>query len=69
MENRWSDEAAKGIDDLSLLAYRSRLLGEPEIVNPGGGNTSIKRRLTDFRGREIDVLTVKASGSDLAGIT
>lgn len=68
MENRWSVEQARGLDELSLLAYRSRLLGEPAIVNPGGGNTSIKRRLTDFRGREVDVLTVKASGSDLAGI-
>jgi len=69
MENQWSDEAATGLDGLDLLAYRSRLLGGPEFVNPGGGNTSIKRRITDFQGRQTDVLTIKATGTDLATIT
>jgi len=64
MENQWSDEAATGLDGLDLLAYRSRLLGGPEFVNPGGGNTSIKRRITDFQGRQTDVLTIKATGTD-----
>ena len=36
------------------------------LVNAGGGNTSAKLTETDFRGREIAVLRVKASGFDLA---
>jgi rhamnulose-1-phosphate aldolase/alcohol dehydrogenase len=34
----------------------------------GGGNTSIKTREQDHRGREIDVLRVKGSGSDLKSV-
>jgi len=69
--NRWSDvEAAALKDELALLAYRSRLLGEDvTIVNRGGGNTSAKRILQDHRGETVSVLTVKASGFDLRGIT
>lgn len=70
MENRWSEDAARGLDDLGLLVYRSNLLGaDPTVVNRGGGNTSVKRQVTDFRGRTVDVLTVKASGYDLRTIT
>src|SRR3712207_8563648 len=36
--------------------------------NFGGGNTSTKARERDHAGREIDVLWVKGSGSDLATI-
>ncbi|MEK7217265.1 MAG: bifunctional rhamnulose-1-phosphate aldolase/short-chain dehydrogenase, partial [Chloroflexota bacterium] len=38
-------------------------------MNRGGGNTSVKRRVVDFRGREVDVLTVKGTGYDLRTIT
>ncbi|MBI4498528.1 MAG: bifunctional rhamnulose-1-phosphate aldolase/short-chain dehydrogenase [Chloroflexi bacterium] len=70
MEDRWSEAAARGLDDLGLLVYRSNLLGaDPTVVNRGGGNTSVKRRVQDFRGRTVDVLTVKASGYDLRTIT
>ncbi len=66
-ENRWRAEAAAGLDELGLLVYRSNLLGrDPTLVNAGGGNTSAKLTETDFRGRETDVLRVKASGFDLA---
>ena len=66
-ENRWRVEDAAGRDELGLLVYRSNLLGrDPTLVNAGGGNTSAKLTETDFRGREIDVLRVKASGFDLA---
>src|SRR5689334_11829054 len=69
MENRWSDEVARGLDPLQLLVYRSNLLGaDPTVVNRGGGNTSIKRQITDFRGQPVDVLTVKATGYDLRTI-
>jgi rhamnulose-1-phosphate aldolase/alcohol dehydrogenase len=36
------------------------------VANFGGGNTSVKTREADHAGREIDVLWVKGSGSDLA---
>ena len=66
-ENRWRVEDAAGLDELGLLVYRSNLLGrDPTLVNAGGGNTSAKLTETDFRGREVDVLRVKASGFDLA---
>ena len=66
-ENRWRAEDAAGLDELGLLVYRSNLLGrDPTLVNAGGGNTSAKLTETDFRGREIGVLRVKASGFDLA---
>ncbi|MCX6022264.1 MAG: bifunctional rhamnulose-1-phosphate aldolase/short-chain dehydrogenase, partial [Chloroflexi bacterium] len=69
MESRWSEEAAAGLDPLGLLVYRSNLLGaDPAVVNRGGGNTSVKRTVRDFRGAEVEVLTVKASGYDLRTI-
>ena len=66
-ENRWRAEDAADLDELGLLVYRSNLLGrDPTLVNAGGGNTSVKLTETDFRGRETEVLRVKASGFDLA---
>jgi rhamnulose-1-phosphate aldolase/alcohol dehydrogenase len=64
----WSGDAPAG-GQLDLLAYRSNLLGRDRAVaNMGGGNTSVKTREVDHAGREIDVLWVKGSGSDLATI-
>lgn len=79
MENLWSDQdaktaiaqhAAKGIgEDLALRVYTTRLLGgEPRLVLHGGGNTSVKTRLPDITGSEIDVLCVKGSGWDMGTI-
>ena len=49
----------------SLLA--SHLLGaDRAVANFGGGNTSAKGIGTDHLGRELDVMWVKGSGSDLA---
>ena len=68
--DRWADAEAAGLDALGLLVYRSRLLGaDPTLSNFGGGNTSVKRTVTDFRGRETSALTVKGTGADLATIT
>ena len=54
---------------LEALAYRSNLLGSNRaIANFGGGNTSAKLREVDHVGRELEVLWVKGSGSDLATI-
>jgi rhamnulose-1-phosphate aldolase/alcohol dehydrogenase len=49
--------------------YASRLIGaETSLVVWGGGNTSIKLAERDYRGREVRVLRVKGSGSDLKSI-
>jgi rhamnulose-1-phosphate aldolase/alcohol dehydrogenase len=68
-ENLWNSQDAEGLSDLEALAYRSNLLGRDRAVaNYGGGNTSTKSRAKDHTGREVDVLWVKGSGSDLATI-
>jgi rhamnulose-1-phosphate aldolase/alcohol dehydrogenase len=68
-EDRWDDRAA-GLSVLEGLAYRSNLLGaDRALANQGGGNTSAKERTTDHLGREVRVLWVKGSGTDLATIT
>jgi rhamnose utilization protein RhaD (predicted bifunctional aldolase and dehydrogenase)/NAD(P)-dependent dehydrogenase (short-subunit alcohol dehydrogenase family) len=61
---------ARGVSrDLALRVYTTRLLGsDPRLVLHGGGNTSVKTRLPDLMGREVDVLCVKGSGADMAVI-
>jgi rhamnose utilization protein RhaD (predicted bifunctional aldolase and dehydrogenase)/NAD(P)-dependent dehydrogenase (short-subunit alcohol dehydrogenase family) len=55
--------------DLAMRVYTTRLLGgDPRLVLHGGGNTSVKLRLPDLMGREVDVLCVKGSGADMAVI-
>ena len=79
MKNLWSDReaeaavrlyGAEGVDrDLALRVYTTRLLGgEPRLVLHGGGNTSLKTRMTDLAGDEVEVLRVKGSGWDMARI-
>lgn len=69
MENRWSDADAAALPPLSLLVYMSRLVGsDPSLVLWGGGNTSLKTTEQDFRGRQVRVLRVKGSGSDLKSV-
>lgn len=79
MKNLWNDATAealvadyakKGVDrDLALRVYTTRLLGgDPRLVLHGGGNTSVKSRVTDLVGDEWDVLCVKGSGWDMAVI-
>ena len=68
-ENLWVSQRAQGLSELEALAYRSNLLGRDRAVaNYGGGNTSTKSKERDHTGREVDVLWVKGSGSDLATI-
>jgi rhamnulose-1-phosphate aldolase/alcohol dehydrogenase len=68
-QNLWDARKAEGLSELEALAYRSNLLGRDRAVaNYGGGNTSTKARERDHAGREVDVLWVKGSGSDLATI-
>ncbi len=79
MENLWSDSDARAAiaqhakksigEDLALRVYTTRLLGgEPRLVLHGGGNTSVKTRMADITGSEIDVLCVKGSGWDMGTI-
>ena len=66
MENLWSESAAQGLDERDKLVYMSRLIGaDPDLVVWGGGNTSIKITEKDFLGREVEVMRIKGSGSDL----
>lgn len=60
VDDRWAGGPAPGADELDHLVYLSNLIGrEPRLVQPGGGNTSIKLG---------DVLVVKGSGTDLRTI-
>src|SRR6266576_5320259 len=69
MKSRWNDAEARGPEGLDLLVYASRLIGaETSLVVWGGGNTSIKTVERDHRGREVPVLRVKGSGSDLKSV-
>jgi rhamnose utilization protein RhaD (predicted bifunctional aldolase and dehydrogenase)/NAD(P)-dependent dehydrogenase (short-subunit alcohol dehydrogenase family) len=79
MQSRWTDAdarkavagyAANGIgEDLALRTYTTRLLGaDPLLVLHGGGNTSVKTRMTDLLGETHEVLCVKGSGWDMGTI-
>ncbi len=69
MRSRWNEAEAAALAELDLLVYASRLIGaETSLVVWGGGNTSIKLAERDHRGRGVDVLRVKGSGSDLKSI-
>jgi rhamnulose-1-phosphate aldolase/alcohol dehydrogenase len=69
-EDRWDEAAAVGLGVLDGLVYRSNLLGaDRALANQGGGNTSAKETVLDHAGREVRVLWVKGSGTDLATIT
>jgi rhamnose utilization protein RhaD (predicted bifunctional aldolase and dehydrogenase) len=72
VESRWSDrEAAEYVDRygprwgeaLALRVYSSRLIGsDPDLVMHGGGNTSLKGKLTTLVG-EVEALFVAAAGT------
>jgi len=79
MKSAWVDRdaealvaegAASGIDrEFALRVYTTRLLGrDRSLVLHGGGNTSLKTRMRDLLGCEVEVLRIKASGADMATI-
>jgi rhamnose utilization protein RhaD (predicted bifunctional aldolase and dehydrogenase)/NAD(P)-dependent dehydrogenase (short-subunit alcohol dehydrogenase family) len=72
LRDLWDSATATTLasDQLSLLRYRSNLLGaDLRITNFGGGNTSSKLELQDlFTRKPIRVLAVKGSGGDLGSI-
>jgi rhamnulose-1-phosphate aldolase/alcohol dehydrogenase len=69
-KNLWDAQEVAALPDLEGLVYRSNLLGrDRSVVNIYGGNTSAKIVLTDHVGRQVEVLAVKPSGSDILNIT
>lgn len=68
VQSLWDSSKASEIPEgLEQLVYRSNLIGtDRRVCNWGGGNTSSKTIIHDFRGREVEVMYVKGSGSDLA---
>src|SRR5262249_47696164 len=79
LRSQWSDADAESLvehyrgrgvgRDLALRVYTSRLLGrDSKLVLHGGGNTSVKTVVADLVGEPAEVLCVKGSGWDLAGI-
>ena len=56
-------------DLLDELVYLSNFLGQDSrLVQPGGGNTSAKLRLTSDNSEPVQALAVKGSGTDLRTI-
>ena len=70
LENRWDDDAAKGMSESELLLYRSNILGsDKRVTNYGGGNTSAQVMETaPLTGETVEVLWVKGSGGDIGSI-
>jgi rhamnulose-1-phosphate aldolase/alcohol dehydrogenase len=66
VESRWP-AGGPPAEVLDQLVAASNLLGsDRRVANFGGGNTSAKGTAVDHTGREVRVLWVKGSGSDLA---
>jgi rhamnulose-1-phosphate aldolase/alcohol dehydrogenase len=66
-EDRWPAADRVPDDPLGQVLLASHLLGSDRAVaNFGGGNTSAKGTAVDHVGRELAVMWVKGSGSDLA---
>lgn len=79
MQSKWSDSEAKNFvsdyaqkgigEDLALRTYTTRLLGrDPRLVLHGGGNTSVKTKLKDMLGDDVEVICIKGSGWDMGHI-
>lgn len=64
-----AEQAAQYTNGLDQLVYRSNLIGaDRRVCNIYGGNTSTKTIEKDFRGRDVEVMYVKGSGSDLGSM-
>jgi rhamnulose-1-phosphate aldolase/alcohol dehydrogenase len=70
VEDRWPRSDDVPATALGQVVLASHLLGSNRaIANFGGGNTSVKCVGTDHVGRELPIMWVKGSGSDLATVT
>ncbi|WP_338555806.1 bifunctional aldolase/short-chain dehydrogenase [Paenibacillus sp. KS-LC4] len=70
VQSLWNASLAAEVEaGLGELVYRSNIIGaDRRVCNWGGGNTSSKTTVKDFRGRDVEVMFVKGSGSDLASM-
>ena len=77
MQSAWIDRDAEAAvaryqslgRDVALRVYTTRLLGQdPRLVLHGGGNTSVKTKIADLNGDNVEVLCVKGSGWDMGTI-
>lgn len=70
VQSLWnSSQASEQTSGLEQLVYRSNLIGaDRSVCNIYGGNTSTKTTVKDFRGRDVEVMYVKGSGSDLGSM-
>ncbi len=70
VQSLWEpSKASQWQSGLDQLVYRSNIIGaDRRVCNWGGGNTSTKTVVKDFRGRDVEVMYVKGSGSDLASM-
>ncbi|MGZ3294196.1 MAG: bifunctional aldolase/short-chain dehydrogenase [Xanthobacteraceae bacterium] len=77
MQSAWTDRDAEAAvaryqslgRDVALRVYTTRLLGrDPRLVLHGGGNTSVKTKIADLNGDDVEVLCVKGSGWDMGTI-
>jgi rhamnose utilization protein RhaD (predicted bifunctional aldolase and dehydrogenase)/NAD(P)-dependent dehydrogenase (short-subunit alcohol dehydrogenase family) len=79
MQSRWVDRDAKTavdrfaaagiLPELALRIYTTRLLGgDAALVLHGGGNTSVKTKMRDLAGDEVEVLCIKATGGNMGTI-
>lgn len=70
VQSLWDSSKASQLQSgLDQLVYRSNIIGaDRRVCNWGGGNTSTKTIVKDFRGRDVEVMYVKGSGSDLASM-
>src|ERR1700684_2252030 len=73
MQSRWNaaeaqkfaaDYAPKGVNaDLAVRTYTTRLLGsDPRLVLHGGGNTSVKTKVKDQLGEDVEGICIKGAG-------
>ena len=77
MQSAWTDRDAEAAmaryqslgRDVALRVYTTRLLGQdPRLVLHGGGNTSVKTKIADLNGDDVEVLCIKGSGWDMGTI-
>ena len=79
MQSRWVDRDAKAAVDrfaaagisseLAHRVYTTRLLGgDAALVLHGGGNTSVKTKMRDLAGDEVEVLCIKGTGGNMGTI-
>jgi len=68
----WDEEEAGKLagDEVSLLLYRSNLLGSDlRLTNYGGGNTSCKTHEKDpLTSQDVEVMWIKGSGGDIGSL-